>query len=618
MEPVQASVNETTAKLAPTGPVKEIGNVFRRLLSLMDSAENDEVVMLSKIDLSDGFWRMLVDEEQTWNFAYVMPDPPGHPTRIVVPSALQMGWAQSPGYFCAATETGRDIIQGLVSEQTHLPPHCLEEYLRPAKAAKRSRSENPVHGMYVYVDDYIAAAVENASGTLLGRIARSALHGIHSIFPPPAVTGHVGGKDPISLKKLQKGDGQWHHKKEILGFIVDGEAKTVQISQAKADDICNELRRILKKKRVPLKRYRKIIGKLRHVALILPGTKGLFSPVNKALRGEPAFIGLGKGSELRSVLNDFAAMVRTLATRPTHIKELIPGDDHYTGYTDACATGAGGVWLSGDLDLAPIVWRVRFPDSIASQVVSDTNPTGTLTNSDLEMAAALLHYMVLQTEVDLRFKRSGTLSDNTPTVAWTKRMADRSQSPTAGRLLRGLAAVQRASQAGPYTVGSVAGVDNEMADVASRSFNHPDLQCNHSFLTHFNTRFPLPQQLSWTLAHPTPATILLVTSTLAGERLTLQRWMTPFEPPTGATGLSFVPTHDAPHTCSIPPSPSSNNCLSVSLLGCGEATTAKVVKSNLKHQKPPSVTWPRPLCWLDTPTHVGRTPATTWTSRSPA
>jgi hypothetical protein len=33
-----------------------------------------------------------------------------------------MGWAESPAYFCAATETGRDIIQGLVANETHLPP----------------------------------------------------------------------------------------------------------------------------------------------------------------------------------------------------------------------------------------------------------------------------------------------------------------------------------------------------------------------------------------------------------------------------------------------------------------------------------------------------------------
>ncbi len=29
--------------------------------------------------------------------------------QIVVPTSLQMGWFESPPYFCAATETNRDI-----------------------------------------------------------------------------------------------------------------------------------------------------------------------------------------------------------------------------------------------------------------------------------------------------------------------------------------------------------------------------------------------------------------------------------------------------------------------------------------------------------------------------
>jgi hypothetical protein len=376
--------------------------------------------MLAKIDLSDGFWRMLVQEDQKWNFAYVMPDPPGHPIRIVVPSALQMGWTESPPYFCAATETGRDIIQGLVDEKTPLPPHCLEKYMKPAKGAKRAQAGLPDRsGIYVYVDDYIAAAVENAAGTLLGRVARSALHGIHSIFPPPDVTGHEGGKDPISFKKLLKGDAQWNHEKEILGFLIDGLHRTVRISSEKVAEIIAEIKKILKKRRVQLRRYRRIIGKLRHVALILPATRGLFSPINKALQGDPAVIGLGRDSEVRAALLDLANMVAQLGVRPTHVKELVPDDDHYVGYCDACAAGAGGVWFSGDLPLEPRVWRVAFPSDISSQVVADSNPTGTLTNSDLEMAAVLLHYMVLQQCTPMKHKRAGTFSDNTPTVAWS-------------------------------------------------------------------------------------------------------------------------------------------------------------------------------------------------------
>jgi hypothetical protein len=285
---LQAGVNETTKPLAPEAPVKEIGNVFRRVLTLMNEAEANEVVMLSKIDLSDGFWRMLVAGDEVWNFCYVMPDPPGSPVRIVVPSALQMGWTESPGYFCAATETGRDIIQGLVADRVELPPHCFEKYMHPAKSAKRSASDSPAHGIFVYVDDFIGAAVEDKSGTLLGRITRAALHGIHSVFPPPAVTGHLGGKDPISVKKLERGDARWHHEKEILGFLVNGQTKTVRVSEAKAADIVAELRRILKKKHVQLKRYRKIVGKLRHVALILPGIRGLFPPSIRPSKASPA------------------------------------------------------------------------------------------------------------------------------------------------------------------------------------------------------------------------------------------------------------------------------------------------------------------------------------------
>jgi hypothetical protein len=110
------------------------------------------------------------------------------------------------------------------------------------------------------------------------------------------------------------------------------------------------------------------------------------------------------------------------------------------------------------------------------------------------MAAVLLHYMVLQQEVDLRYKRTGTWSDSTPMVAWTTRMADRSQGPnTAGRLLHSLAAIQRSLHAGPLTLGSIAGIKNDMADVASRSF---DILCNTAFLTFFTSRFPLPHQQS--------------------------------------------------------------------------------------------------------------------------
>eukprot|EP00978_Attheya_sp_CCMP212_P010169 scaffold24432_cov29-Attheya_sp.AAC.1 len=102
------AVNDTTTPLAREKPVNELGKVLLRIFDFMLEVPVGETINFSKIDLSDGFWRMVVEAEDAWNFAYVLPDPPGSPIRLVVPHALQMGWTQSPAFFCSATETTRD------------------------------------------------------------------------------------------------------------------------------------------------------------------------------------------------------------------------------------------------------------------------------------------------------------------------------------------------------------------------------------------------------------------------------------------------------------------------------------------------------------------------------
>eukprot|EP00978_Attheya_sp_CCMP212_P023785 scaffold73576_cov56-Attheya_sp.AAC.9 len=121
----------------------------------------------------------------------------------------------------------------------------------------------------VFVDDFILAAVEDATGTNLQHTGLAALYVINAIFPPPAISGHVGGKDPISVKKLEKWDAQWDPVKELLGFEVNGQRRTVRLPKSKADPIVMELYRILKKRRVPLKRFLSLTGKLHHAATTL-------------------------------------------------------------------------------------------------------------------------------------------------------------------------------------------------------------------------------------------------------------------------------------------------------------------------------------------------------------
>jgi hypothetical protein len=112
--------------------------------------------MFSKIDLLDGFWRMLVRDVDKWNFACVLPGDTSQLTRIVIPHALQMGRTESPGYFCAATETGRDILQALIDADVPLPPHQFDAFMTPAAPARRQTSAPPSRPWQmsaVYVDD---------------------------------------------------------------------------------------------------------------------------------------------------------------------------------------------------------------------------------------------------------------------------------------------------------------------------------------------------------------------------------------------------------------------------------------------------------------------------------
>jgi hypothetical protein len=86
--------------------------------------------MFSKVDLKDGYWRMAVNAEDAWNFACVLPGgKPGDPVQLVIPDALQTGWLESPPFFCAATETARDVIQADMDTNSHVTKQPMEDIM---------------------------------------------------------------------------------------------------------------------------------------------------------------------------------------------------------------------------------------------------------------------------------------------------------------------------------------------------------------------------------------------------------------------------------------------------------------------------------------------------------
>ena len=127
-------------------------------------------IYFSKLDISNGFWRLVVQPEDSFNFAYVLPKHPGQLIRIVVPSALQMGWAESPSYFCAATECARDLTQHLIDYKINIQYHPTKELMTIPIVPPRARAETPTKLLQVYVDNFCNAATESSEGLHLAQV----------------------------------------------------------------------------------------------------------------------------------------------------------------------------------------------------------------------------------------------------------------------------------------------------------------------------------------------------------------------------------------------------------------------------------------------------------------
>jgi hypothetical protein len=123
---LQTSINDTTVRLTPAAPIKEVGNILWTHQGAWEC----------KMDLADGYWRMVVKPEVRWNFAYIMLLAPDTPIWLVIPSMLQMGWNKSPAYFCATTETAQYVAQSWIDGKKCLSKHPMESFTTPMMPAK--------------------------------------------------------------------------------------------------------------------------------------------------------------------------------------------------------------------------------------------------------------------------------------------------------------------------------------------------------------------------------------------------------------------------------------------------------------------------------------------------
>jgi len=327
------SVNDTTTQHAAQRAMAQMGKVLPRIIHTIGNADPSKgPIYFAKWDIKDGFWRLVVSEDDAWHFCYVLPKMnPTDPIEIVVPSCLQMGWCESPPFFCTASETARDVAQELLTQETHLPAHKLEDYCLPPTIGlpklDNTMLTDILRLLEVYMDDFIGLAQAPTHHDLV-HFTRAVLHGIHTVFPPPTAT-HPDNDEPIAITKLTKGDGLWATKKEILGWIFDGTTRCINLPSDKVDNILRSLKEITRKKSIRIGELEKLNGKVMHATIGIPNGCGLLSPIIATIMAIPKTRHYKErhvrlNADTTQALRDWKTLLPAANRQPTPCQDLVP------------------------------------------------------------------------------------------------------------------------------------------------------------------------------------------------------------------------------------------------------------------------------------------------------
>lgn len=590
-------VNEHTVSAAPSEAM-QFGRALDRLLYRIRHANpRFGPVYLSKIDISDGFYRIQLRPEDALSLAVLLPSMAGEPPMVAIPLSLPMGWVESPPTFCAATETAADLANARYSlwprqlctkhrldadaDSPASPPDYSDLTCGPTGDRSLPRPPSvttmplrrPLTYTDVYVDDFISVVQGSKRRRRLAR--RILMHTIDQIFRPLSPSDGPAHKEPISVKKLRQGDASWTTVALVLGWVVDTLEHTIRLPPHRVQRLLAIFEDLRHVRRVSLKKWRQVLGELRSMVLAIPGGRGLFSVLQTGFRfSDRSRIRLD--AHVKAQLEDFEALARDVIARPTRLAELIPDATSAIGSVDASGKGMGGVWFTPAG--APIVWREEFPAHIQERLVSWTNPHGDLTNSDFELAGVVGHQDVLAQHYDIRERTVSILNDNTPAIARSTKGSITSRD-AAAYLLR-ISSLHQRHHRYLATFDHISGKANAMADDASRLWHLSD----SAFLSYFNQQYP--QTLPWRLCPLRPAMNSSLISALRRQRQDPQLFLNVprHETLRGNFGSTFAQPLVSNRSSPMCKTPSSTSWSSLSATGTG-ASPKMVTPSDLAQWK---------------------------------
>jgi hypothetical protein len=145
---------------------------------------------------------------------------------VAFPMILPMGWVDNPNYLCALTEMIADLANARfeandLATQNHplstlansipapdpAPPSKLHDGMPPPKTRSQGPLKPPLNFADVYMDDFLSAT--QLSGKERDAARSTLFECIDQVLRPLAHNDNTCQKEPISVKKLQRGDAAW-------------------------------------------------------------------------------------------------------------------------------------------------------------------------------------------------------------------------------------------------------------------------------------------------------------------------------------------------------------------------------------------------------------------------
>jgi LysM repeat protein len=462
------------------------GYTFLRFLHMIHHIRffnPNERILINKVDIEKAYRRLHTSAKMTakciamWFVQNHTEDhTPDEEEIAVALGRLPFGSMPAPAEFSNSSDITFDLVNDLLNcplwDPTKLPSPLKNEIPPPKRLSKEvpfgpafaADVQLPISfkgGTDGYIDDGTACVLDTEENkAMVQRAEQCITMALHLQFRPNA-----GKDEPIqraemaSMRKL-KAEAFLTEVMDFLGWEIDTRRFTVALPNDKHTIWSNQIKEMLTSIKAPYKELASLIGRLNHVAFIIPSARHFMNRLRKLETKAAKFGSVKITAEARKDLKLWLKFLLK-ANRGISINNIIFRKVTSLNLSDSCEMGIGGYGHHSGM-----AWRYEFTKE--EQISFDINQK--------EYLASSINQKIQLTFDDSQFPCSEDITDNTSACAWMyKSNFDPSSHPVNNEIARETAKTLMEHNASSYSQ-HLPGAANDIADSLSRDFHLTDKQ----------------------------------------------------------------------------------------------------------------------------------------------